>query len=64
MRLIFSVGLILALAPTYALAGPHLVLSAEEVEAGLVYQGQPAIAVFEIQNTGDAELVIKEVKPG
>jgi len=66
MRLIFSLGLIaaLALCPAYAMAGPQLFLPATEVEAGRVYQGQLARAVFEVQNPGDAELVIKSVKPG
>lgn len=66
MRLIFSLGLIaaLALCPAYAMAGPQLFLPATEVEVGQVYQGQLARAVFEVQNPGDAELVIKSVKPG
>ena len=53
----------LGLAATAA-AAPAAKLEQDSVDAGQVLEGQPALAVFWVDNPGDAALEIQKVSPG
>jgi hypothetical protein len=66
MKLVIIVSFIIfaALLSSPVLAEPRLDLSVTEIDGGQVRQGELLKGVFEIGNSGDADLIIEKVQPG
>ncbi len=60
-KIIFLIFLLLFPVLTYA--QPSISFDSESYDFGTVSQGQPIEHIFEVSNTGDAEVIIQKLVP-